>query len=121
MSTCTVPKPGVRPTDIDTPGCNGTTGPKFSDGSCLGTNEIKLGEVFKVHFEDGTIRLMRPVNQKKRIDCVWLEVETEQLVVQTWLKLRGKKGTAHTRFRNPDLTHAFDGVWVSQIERVTLN
>lgn len=89
------------------------TGVQLVGGAYLSEDDMSLGDVYLVEFEDGSSRSMRRVVQNKRADHVWLEVATGRLVIQAWRVVQGQKGPRPTRFKNPDLSPAFDGAWVA--------
>lgn len=93
-----------------------TAGIQFVDGAYLSREDIHLGDMYRVEFDDGVSRLMRRVIQNICVDHVWLEVETNRLVIESWLWIRGsKEGTRTTCFKNPDLSPAFEGELVERM------
>jgi len=61
---------------------------------------INEGQIYHVEFDDGTTRRMRRLIQQVRLRHAWVDMNTAQVVVQTWLITPGRqlKGPKPMRF-----------------------
>ena len=78
------------------------------------------GQLFDVEFDDGTTRRMRRLVQKVRLCYAWLDMESAQVVVQTWLITPGRQraGPKPMRFSVPEgasFPPAFGGAMVTKM------
>lgn len=87
---------------------------KYADGL-----DLDVGLIYNVEFDDGTTRQMRKVHPILRIGYPWVDVDTREVVIQSWLIISGNNGARPIRFSKPDsmpTTPAFGGAVVTKME-----
>jgi hypothetical protein len=78
--------------------------------------ELDEGLIYNVEFDDGTTRRLRKIVPYLRGGHPWVDMDTREVVIQSWLIIPGNKGPRQTRFKDPDTgTPAFGGAFVTRM------
>ncbi len=81
--------------------------------------DTNSGLLYRVIFDDGSVRLMRDLRRLFRLCHAWFDVETQQIVGLTWLVTPGKAGPKRMCFSDLSSevhTRAFGGAIATKFE-----